>query len=95
MTPRRIRYEDAYAQAYPFNALVAGMLDPLMVEETAELMRTAVDRGLEINVIVNNRAGGNAPLIARQLAARFLGGKGEPARARGQQAASRGEDRGS
>ncbi len=75
MTPRGVRYEDAYAQAYPFNGLVTAMLDPRMVEETAELMRTAVDRGVEINVIANNRAGGNAPLIARQVAARFLGGK--------------------
>jgi hypothetical protein len=76
MTPRGIRYEDAYAKAHPFSALVAGMLDPKMVEETAELMRTAVDRGVEINVIANNRAGGNAPLIARQVAARFLGREG-------------------
>jgi uncharacterized protein YecE (DUF72 family) len=74
MTPRGVRYEDAYAQAYPFNGLVAGMLDPKMVEETVELMRTAVERGVEINVIANNRAGGNAPLIARQVAGRFLGG---------------------
>ena len=77
MTPRGLRYEDAYAKAYPFTGLVNGMLDPRMVEETAELMRTAVDRGIEINVIANNRAGGNAPLIARQVAARFLGGKGD------------------
>jgi uncharacterized protein YecE (DUF72 family) len=74
MTPRRVRYEDAYARAHPFNALVNGMLDPKMVEETGELMRTAVDRGVEIDVIANNRAGGNAPLIARQVAARFLEG---------------------
>jgi hypothetical protein len=65
MTPRRVRYEDAYAQAHPFSALVEGMLDPKMMEETAELMRTVVSRGVEIVVIVNNRAGGNAPLIAR------------------------------
>jgi uncharacterized protein YecE (DUF72 family) len=78
MTPRGVRYEDAYARAYPFSALVNGMLDPKMVEETAELMRTAVDRGVKIDVIANNRAGGNAPLIARQVAARFLGGKGVP-----------------
>lgn len=77
MTPRRVRYEEAYARAYPFGGLVNGMLDPQMVEETAELMWTAVDRGIEINVIVNNRAGGNAPLIARQVATRFLGGKGD------------------
>jgi len=78
MTPRGVRYEDAYAMAYPFSGLVKGMLDAKMAEETAELMRIAVDRGIEINVIANNRAGGNAPLIARQVAARFLGGKDDP-----------------
>jgi uncharacterized protein YecE (DUF72 family) len=77
MTPRRVRYEDAYAKAHPFSALVDGMLDPKMVEETADLMRTAVDRGVEIDVIANNRAGGNAPLILRQVGARFLGEQGK------------------
>jgi hypothetical protein len=52
------------------------MLDPKMVEETVDLMRTAVDRGVEIDVIANNRAGGNAPLILRRVAARFLGEEG-------------------
>jgi uncharacterized protein YecE (DUF72 family) len=76
MTPGRVRYEDAYAKAHPFSALVDGMLDPKMVEETVDLMRTAVNRGVEIDVIANNRAGGNAPLILRQVAARFLGEEG-------------------
>jgi uncharacterized protein YecE (DUF72 family) len=76
MTPRRVRYEDAYAKAHPFSALVNGMLDPKMVEETVDLMRTAIDGGVEIDVIANNRAGGNAPLILRQVAERFLGGEG-------------------
>ena len=52
------------------------MFDTKMVEETVDLMRTAANRGVEIEVIANNRAGGNAPLILRQVAARFLGGKG-------------------
>ena len=77
MTPRGVRYEDAYARAHPFSALVDGMLDPKMVEETVELMRTAVDRGGQVYVIVNNRAGGNAPLIARQVAERFAAGQRE------------------
>jgi hypothetical protein len=50
------------------------MLDAKMVEETVDLMRTAVGRGGEIDVIANNRAGGNAPLILRKVAARFLEG---------------------
>ena len=38
MTPLGVRYEDAYAQAFPFNKLVEGMMQHEMVEETAELM---------------------------------------------------------
>jgi len=72
MTPRNVRYEDAYAAAHPFDRLVDGMLDPTMVRDAADLMHEAAGRGERINVIVNNRAGGNSPLIARALAQRFL-----------------------
>jgi hypothetical protein len=72
MTPRGARYEEAYTQAHPFDALVDTMVNPIMVEETAELMWEAVDNNVRINIIVNNRAGGNAPLVGRQIALRFL-----------------------
>jgi uncharacterized protein YecE (DUF72 family) len=72
MTPRGKRYEDAYAEAHPFDRMVEGMLDSRMVEDAAELMWKAIDEGVQMNLIVNNRAGGNAPLIARHIAQRFL-----------------------
>jgi hypothetical protein len=72
MTPLRVRYEEAYARAYPFNKLVDGMLSPQMVQDTAEITLEAIDRGLHANVIINNRAGGNAPMIARKVAEKFL-----------------------
>jgi uncharacterized protein YecE (DUF72 family) len=72
MTPRGMRYEKAYAKAHPFNALVDGMLNLQMVKETADLMKAAIQEDVRINVIVNNRAGGNAPLIAQQIAREFL-----------------------
>ena len=72
MTPRGARYQEAYAQAHPFDSLVDSMLNPAMVEETAELMWEAIDQGVRINIIVNNRAGGNSPLIGQQIAWRFL-----------------------
>jgi hypothetical protein len=43
-----------------------------MVEETAELIWEAIDNNIRINIIVNNRAGGNAPLVAQQIGLRFL-----------------------
>jgi uncharacterized protein YecE (DUF72 family) len=72
MTPRGMRYEDAYARAHPFSRLVPGMVAPRMIDETVALMHAAVEAGVHLNVIVNNRAGGNAPLIAQMLAGRFL-----------------------
>ena len=72
MTPRGARYEEAYARAHPFDAVVEGMLNPEMVRETAELMWTAIDQGVRTNIIINNRAGGNAPLIGQHIAQRFL-----------------------
>ncbi len=72
MTPRDVRYEDAYAAAHPFDRLVPGMLDPAMVADAADLMAEAAGRGERINVIVNNRAGGNSPLVTRAVARAFL-----------------------
>ena len=73
LTPRGMRYEEAYAKAHPFDGLVEGMVSPQMVEDTVELIGQAVQQKARMNVIVNNRAGGNAPLIARQIASRFQG----------------------
>ncbi len=72
MTPLGTRYEDAYARAFPFNQLVEGMIQPRMVNETAELMREGARQNVGMNVIINNRAGGNAPRIAQLVAERFL-----------------------
>ncbi len=72
LTPRGVRYEDAYVRAHPFTRLVDGMLDTRMIEETVRLMAAVLDQGGSANVIVNNRAGGNAPLIAQRIAQRFI-----------------------
>ncbi len=75
MTPRGMRYEDAYAKASPFDKLADGLLQPQMIRETAGLMRHAVENSIETNILINNRAGGNAPLIAQQLAMEFFKGR--------------------
>ena len=72
MTPLRMRYEDAYAKAHPFDKMVEGMLQSSMLEDTAQLMRTGIEQGVQVNVIINNRSGGNAPEIARMAVERFL-----------------------
>lgn len=72
MTPLRMRYEEAYLKAYPFDKLIEGMISHHMVEETVEIMSAAIQEGVGVNVIINNRAGGNAPLITQRVSAKFL-----------------------
>jgi len=67
-----MRYEEAYAKAYPFNKVIDGMLTPQMIEDTAKTMAAPADLGAQINVVINNRAGGNAPEIAQKVSERFL-----------------------
>jgi len=76
LTPRGMRYEDAYAKAHPFDRLVEGMVSPRMIEDTVDLMGEAIEQKARVNVIVNNRAGGNAPLIAGQIVTRFAAREG-------------------
>ena len=72
LTPIGMRYEDSYIQAFPFDKLVEGMLRPEMILETVDIMWQAVNQGMVVNVIINNRAGGNAPLLAQMIAEKFL-----------------------
>ena len=72
LTPLGTRYDDSYIQAYPFDRLVEGVLQPEMILETVDLMRQGVKQGELVNVIINNRAGGNAPLLAQLIAGKFL-----------------------
>jgi len=72
MTPLGMRYEDAYAKAHPFDKLVEGMMAPEMVLETVEILKAAIEKGVLVNLIINNRAGGNAPIIAQIIAKKFM-----------------------
>ncbi len=42
-----------------------------MIEDTAKIVNAALNDRLRVNLIVNNQAGGNAPLIAEKIAARL------------------------
>jgi len=50
--------------------MVPGMLDPEMIEDTAKIVNEAIKDKVEVNLIIKNRAGGNAPLIAQKVADR-------------------------
>lgn len=71
MTPIGMRYEDAYAMAHPFDKMIESMFQPAMIDETVALMQEAISQEVRMDVIINNRSGGNAPLIAKLLAERF------------------------
>jgi hypothetical protein len=70
LTPLNMRYEDAYAKAYPFDRLVEGMMAPEMVLETVDFIKGAIEKGVLINLL--NRAGGNAPIIAQIIAEKLI-----------------------
>jgi len=61
-------YEESYAKAFPFDKMVSGMLDSEMIEDTAKIANEAIKDKVQVNLIINNRAGGNAPLIAQKIA---------------------------
>ncbi len=72
MTPLSIRYEDAYAMAFPFDRLKEEMIQPGLVPQTAQLMREAIKDEIEINIIINNRVAGNAPSLAQRIVKEFI-----------------------
>ena len=72
MTPIGMRYEDAYARAFPFDRLIEEMIQPAMVAQTAQLMWEALRSEVEINIIINNRAAGNAPSLAQRIVGEFV-----------------------
>ena len=44
---------------------------PEMIEDTVKIVNEAIKDKIQVNLIINNRAGGNAPLIAQNIAARL------------------------
>ena len=42
-----------------------------MIEDTVKIVNEAIKDKIQVNLIINNRAGGNAPLIAQKIADRL------------------------
>jgi uncharacterized protein YecE (DUF72 family) len=76
LTPRDVKYADAYAKAYPFDAPAAELSETEqahdMVLDATALAFQAQAQNATLNVIANNRAWGNAPDLARTIAHRIL-----------------------
>jgi hypothetical protein len=66
-----MRYDETYQKAHPFDKMIEGMMSPQMIGDAVEIMNEAVNQGVGINVIINNRAGGNAPIIGNMIQEEF------------------------
>jgi len=71
ITPLRMRYDETYQKAQPFDKMIEGMMSHQMIEDTVGIMNEAINQGVGINVIINNRAGGNAPMIGNMIQEEF------------------------
>lgn len=58
VTPRRMAYAESYAQAFPFDRVVPGLLEDAMLTDALDIVHTALGKGSRVSVIINNRAGG-------------------------------------
>ncbi len=76
LTPLRVKYADAYALAHPFDRPVPELSETpqarAMVSDAASLALQASIRDATVVVIANNRAWGNAPALAQEVARRVL-----------------------
>jgi hypothetical protein len=64
-------YEDSYVKSFPFDKMVDGMLDPEMIEDILSIVNAALEDKYRVNLIINNRVGGNAPLIAQMITSKL------------------------
>jgi uncharacterized protein YecE (DUF72 family) len=71
MTPMRMSYEDSYAKAFPFDKMVIGMMNPEMIDNAIEIINEGIRRRKRMTLIINNRSGGNGPIIAQEIAKRL------------------------
>jgi len=47
------------------------MLDSEMIEDTTKIVNEAIKDKVQVNLIINNRTGGNTPLIAEKIVGRL------------------------
>lgn len=47
--------------------MVEGVLDSEMIGDTIRIVNEAIKDKVRVNLIINNRAGGKAPLIAEKI----------------------------
>ena len=71
LTPLKMRYNDSYIKTFPFDKIIEGLINPEMIPETVEIAKAGISDGVSVNIILNNRVCGNAPLLAKELSQYF------------------------
>ena len=76
LNPREMKYAAAFAHAYPFTDAVPELSQTAqartMINEATALAYKAIEQGVTLFTIANNRAWGNSPKLAQALSRRFL-----------------------
>jgi hypothetical protein len=63
--------EESHAKAFPLNNMLSDILDSEIIGDTAKIVKAAINDEIPVSLIINNRAGGNALLIAQRIADRL------------------------
>lgn len=75
LTPLNLRYPQAFDLTYPFEEPVAEIVESeegqAMVDDTVALAEEAIAQHKAVNLVLNNRAWGSAPDLAREIAERL------------------------
>ena len=48
------------------------MMSPQIIDDSVEITRFAINQDIHVNITISNCAGGNAPMIAQEIAKRFM-----------------------
>ena len=75
LTPLKLRYPQAFDLTHPFEGPVAQIVESeegqAMVDDTVALAEEAIAQHKTVNLVLNNRAWGSAPDLAREIAGRL------------------------
>ena len=66
LTPQQMNYNKTYIAYQPFDTLLDEY--PEMYIETVHIIIEAIQKEIDIYIVANNRAGGNAPRITQKIA---------------------------
>lgn len=73
LTPFNMRYNDSYEKTFPFDKTVEELVNPETIPETIDIVQAGTKQGVCMNIILNNRCTGSAPIMSQELCERLAG----------------------